>query len=158
MTKPGDLRFEPADPARTDLLMELMREFYACEHLDFDERLARRALDELLGSPSLGRVILAVANGEVAGYLILGFGFSLEFHGRDAFLDEIYLREAYRGRGIGKAALEFVEAACRREGIHALHLEVDRANERAQAVYRQAGYRDHDRYLLTKRLGRPDDG
>lgn len=51
-----------------------------------------------------------------------------------------------------QAALQRVEEVCRMEGIRALHLEVDRGNTRAQELYRRVGYRDHDRYLLTKWL------
>ena len=97
-------------------------------------------------------VHLVSSRNEVIGYIVLTFGFSLEFHGRDAFLDELYLSEEYRGKGIGEASLGFVEALCQREGIKALHLEVERRNRRAQELYRQAGYQDHDRYLLTKWL------
>jgi GNAT superfamily N-acetyltransferase len=84
--------------------------------------------------------------------MVLTFGFSLEFHGRNALLDELYLREEFRGRGLGRASLVRAEEICRREGIRAVHLEVDRVNVRAQEVYRKAGYKDHDRYLLTKWL------
>jgi len=89
---------------------------------------------------------------ELAGYLVLTFGYSLEFHGRDALVDELYVREAYRGRGAGTLSLAFVEEICRTEGIRALHLEVDRGNERARRLYHRAGYEDHDRYLLTRWL------
>ncbi|MGH9901239.1 MAG: GNAT family N-acetyltransferase [Pyrinomonadaceae bacterium] len=129
-----------------------MREFYAVEHLAFDEVPARAALRQMLGDKSFGMAHLILSGGDVAGYVVLTFGFSLEFHGRDAFVDEIYLRESHRGKGLGKASLRFVEGVCRREGIGALHLEVGRENTVAQAVYRKAGYRDHDRYLLTKWL------
>lgn len=88
----------------------------------------------------------------MAGYIVLTFGFSLEFHGRDAFVDELYVRNGYRGHGIGKASLRLVEEVCQKEGIKALHLEVDRQNLHAQNLYRKAGYKDHDRYLLTKWL------
>ncbi len=89
---------------------------------------------------------------EVIGYVVLTFGFSLEFHGRAALLDELYVREQFRGRGAGKASLQWIEAICRREGVHAVRLEVERANTHARAVYRQAGYVAHDRYVLTKWL------
>jgi ribosomal protein S18 acetylase RimI-like enzyme len=91
-------------------------------------------------------------NDATAGYLVLTFGFSLEFGGRDALIDELYVRENFRGRGLGRASLVLAAEVCREEGIRALHLEVDRVNTRAQGVYRQAGFRDHDRYLLTKWL------
>ena len=147
-----DVAFRPADPADAALLLEFMREFYEHEHLAFDGQAARTALRQILGDPSLGRVWLIRLDDGPAGYVVLTLGFSLEFHGRDAFVDEIYVRAPHRGRGVGRRTLEFVEDACRSLGVQALHLEVERANVNAQAVYRKAGFKDHDRYLLTKRL------
>jgi ribosomal protein S18 acetylase RimI-like enzyme len=144
--------FTLANTSDANLLINLMREFYTLEHLKFDEQVARRALQQILNDRKFGMVHLVSIGNEVIGYLVLTFGFSLEFDGRNAFIDELYLREEYRGRGIGKESLRFVEALCQREGVKALHLEVERGNTRAQAVYRQAGYQDHDRYLLTKWL------
>jgi ribosomal protein S18 acetylase RimI-like enzyme len=144
--------FTLAGAADADELVGLMREFYAFDHIAFDEAAARGALREILGDGRFGVVHLIRVEAETAGYLVLTFGFSLEFHGRDAFVDELYLRENFRGRGIGKACIEFAAEVCRREGIAALHLEVERANTRAQGLYRRAGFRDHDRYLLTKWL------
>lgn len=131
-------------------LLELMQEFYAIEHLPYDEGVARRSAEQLFHQPLFGVIHLMEAENQVAGYVVLTFGFSLEFHGRDALVDELYVREAWRGRGLGKAALAFVESICHKEGIAALHLEVDRGNTRAQEIYRKAGYKDHDRFLLTK--------
>ena len=147
--------FTPADVADLDRLLELMREFYASEHLRFDEPAARLALQQLLTDRASGVVHLIHWDAEVIGYVVLTFGCSLECHGRNALLDELYVRERFRGRGAGKASLQWIEAICRREGIHAVHLEVERANTRAQAVYRQAGYVAHDRYVLTKWLEAP---
>jgi ribosomal protein S18 acetylase RimI-like enzyme len=144
--------FTLAGASDTDELVELMREFYAFEYLAFDERAARGALRQLVGDGRFGVIHLIRVGAETAGYLVVTFGFSLEFHGRDAFVDELYLRENFRGRGIGRASIEFAAELCRGEGIAALHLEVERANARAQALYRRAGFRDHDRYLLTKWL------
>lgn len=144
--------FTLADASDADLLVELMREFYAFEHLEFDERIARHALRQILNERAFGVIHLIRVGQEAVGYLVLTFGFSLEFRGRDAFVDELYLRENYRGRGIGRASLELAAEICRKEKIEALHLEVDRVNTRAQSVYRQAGFRDHDRYLLTRWL------
>jgi len=145
--------FTLAAASDTDELLELMREFYAVEHLAFDERAARGALRQILHDGRFGVIHLIRVNAaQTAGYLVVTFGFSLEFHGRDAFVDELYLRENFRGHGIGKASIEFAAEVCRAEGIAALHLEVERENTRAQGLYRRAGFRDHDRYLLTRWL------
>ena len=129
-----------------------MREFYASEHLRFVEPAARLALQQLLTDRASGVVHLIHWRAEVIGYVALTFGFSLEFHGRVALLDELYVREQFRGRGVGTASLQWIDGICRQEGIHAVRLEVERANVRAQAVYRQAGYAAHDRYVLTRWL------
>ena len=93
---------------------------------------------------------LIKAGDEAIGYVALTLGYSLEYHGRDAFIDEIYIRESHRGKGAGARPIKFVEAACRSLEVQALHLEVERANIKARAFYHKVGFEDHDRYLLTK--------
>lgn len=144
--------FNAATPDDIALLLALRREFCAHERIAFDEAIARRALQSLIGDEDYGRAFLICADGEVAGYAVLTFGYSLEFHGRDAFVDELFLRAAWRGQGIGQRALAFLADVCRASGIAALHLEVGRENTAAQRTYRRFGFADHDRYLLTKWL------
>lgn len=146
------LNIVPAEASNMELLLAFMRDFYEHEALSFDEASARQALQQIIANPFFGRVFLLEAGGEKIGYTVLTFGFSLEFHGRDAFVDELYVVANQRGRGIGKQVLEFLAEVCRIEGIAALHLEVERANTIAQEVYRKQGFKDHDRYLLTKWL------
>jgi GNAT superfamily N-acetyltransferase len=142
--------FTLAKTNNIDTLVELMQEFYAYDHLEFNESAARSALQMVLNDPSLGSVWLIELAGETIGYVVLALGFSLEYRGRDAFIDELYIRASHRGQGIGKQALQLIEATCRSLGVQALHLEVERVNSNAQAVYRKAGFVDHDRLLMTK--------
>ena len=144
--------FRIADGSDADTLLVMMRWLYEHERIAFDEGSARAALTQLLADESCGVAHLILLGGEVAGYLVLTFGFSLEFGGRDAFVDELFVKDEFRGHGAGKAALGFAAEVCRARGVRALHLEVKRANEAAQGIYRKAGFVDHDRYLLTKWL------
>jgi ribosomal protein S18 acetylase RimI-like enzyme len=144
--------FRIAGPADADALVEMMRDFNAHERIAFDEREVRAVLAQLFANEGYGLAFLVVLNGEVAGYVVVAFGFSVEFRGRDAFIDELFVKEEFRGRGLGGAALRFAEGLCRVRGVRALHLEVERENTGAQSVYRRAGFVDHDRYLLTKWL------
>jgi ribosomal protein S18 acetylase RimI-like enzyme len=141
-----------ASAADLPLLLGFVRDFWAHEGIAYEEAAVVRALGELLANPALGRVFLLEVDGTVAGYAVLGFGFSLEYRGRDAFLDELFLVPVFRGRGLGEHALDVLEATCRRLGIRALHLEVNRSNLRAQALYRRRGFSGEDRLLLTKWL------
>jgi ribosomal protein S18 acetylase RimI-like enzyme len=142
--------FRLAQGSDADALLALMRGLYEHDRIAFDEAGARAAFSQLLADDRLGLVHLILLGGEVAGYVVLTFGFSLEFRGRDAFVDELFVKKESRGRGAGAAAVRFAEDLCRARGVRALHLEVERSNTRAQDLYRRAGFRDHDRYLLTK--------
>jgi len=147
--------FRTAIEADADLLLPLLREYYAYDGHAYDEPRARVALVNFLREPSFGHAWLifdaSVPNdAPPVGYVVLTFGYSLEYLGRDAFIDELYLRESHRGRGWGRKALEFVEQAARAVGVRAIHLEVTRTNTTAKEVYERAGYLDHDHYLMSK--------
>jgi ribosomal protein S18 acetylase RimI-like enzyme len=141
-----------ATPEDLERLLPLVRELWKHEHMEWDEARTPAALARLLGDASLGRVWILEDSGRAIGYLALCFGYSLEFFGRDAFIDELYVEPGYRGQGHGFRLIEAVEAACPALGVSALHLEVDHVNERAKPLYRRAGFTDHDRFLMTKHV------
>jgi ribosomal protein S18 acetylase RimI-like enzyme len=133
-------------------LLELMREFYAQQHMHFDEPAASLAVTRALSNPDLAQIYLIFRGTELAGYFALTFCFSLEFHGRFGLLDELYLREPYRRQKRGKAVIAFAEDLCRKAGIKSLRLEVGRDNAPAQLLYRAAGFKEDARSLMTKWL------
>ncbi len=143
-----------ATPEDLEALLPLMRELWAHEQMTWDDDRTPAALARLLGDPSLGRVWLAEEAERPIGYLALCFGYSLEFFGRDAFIDELYIDPACQGRGLGAQLLARVEATCDALGVQALHLEVDHTNTRAKALYAREGFDEHARHLMTKRLRR----
>jgi len=145
-----DPRWERAGPADGDLLLEMVREFYAHERLRFRPGRTDAALAALLADERFGRAWIARSGGAAAGYLVMTLGYSLEFGGRDAFVDELWIRDSFRGAGLGRLAIATAEEACRELGVHALHLEVDHVNTGAQRLYRSLGFEAHDRYLWTR--------
>ena len=138
--------------ADLDLAVELMREFYQESGFTLDTVRGREAMRGLIADAVLGRLWLVEEAGAVAGYIALTFGWSIEYQGRDAFIDDLYLRSDFRGRGLGTRVMEEVEAEARALGVPALHLEVARDNRAGQALYFRRGFRDNDRQLLSKRL------
>ena len=144
--------FEQASVEDVSHILPLMRDFYGDDGYAFDDHVARSALTALARDSRLGKLWLAREAGSVVAYLAVTFGFSLEFGGRDAFVDELVVAPTHQGRGLGTKALALAEAECRAEGIRALHLEVEFKKERARLLYEKAGYVSHSRHLLTKRL------
>ncbi len=129
-----------------------MRRFYAEEGYPFSEPDARDAVIRVVENDRFGRIWIAQADQGSLGYLVLTFGYSLEHHGVVAFVDELFVLADARGRGLGTSALALAEAECRMLGVRTLQLEVERDNLPAQELYRRAGFKDHGRFLLTKRL------
>ena len=143
---------EKASESDLALLLEFMQAFYAFDQLDFDAARAEAALVDLIRNPTLGQVWLIAAETEIVGYVVLTLGYSLEYHGRDAFLDEFYLRASSRRQGIGRQVMALIEKEARSRDVRALHLEVGSENKAAYTLYQKTGYERHDRHLLTKRI------
>jgi len=127
-----------------------MQEYYAFDGHGFDEQKARLALTALVRDANLGRAWLVLDGGTPVGYIVLCFGYSLEWLGHDAFVDEFYLREEYRGRGWGRKTMDFVEEAARSAGIRTLRLEVVQQNSTALKLYRKLGFQEHASRFLSK--------
>jgi ribosomal protein S18 acetylase RimI-like enzyme len=146
--------FRPARKEDEPNLLRMMRKLAEQEPgaYYFDEPVVRRLLREFLANLNLGRVWIFSEGAAPGGYIVLTLGYSFEYHGRDAFVDELYVEPQYRRQGIARQALQFVEEQAREMGVQALHLEVDHGNDPATELYRGSGYEDHDRYLMTKRL------
>jgi ribosomal protein S18 acetylase RimI-like enzyme len=134
-------------------ILALHRAFYEHEGYRFNEIRSMRALRDLAGNDALGRILVIESEERIAGYVVITFGYSIEFGGRDAFVDELYVAPHARGRGLGTAALEEAERVSEQAGVLALHLEVEFTNLDAKRLYARRGWQEHTRQLMTKRLG-----
>lgn len=154
------MRIRRALPRDADALMGLVAPFHEHERIPTGDG-TLSALQGLLADSRLGFVLVAEAArspdlpdapGQAVGYAVVGFGYSLEFEGRDAFLDELFVAPGWRGQGVGGQLLETVQAVCQASGIRALHLEVGHGNAQALRLYQTLGFRAHERHLMTKWL------
>jgi diamine N-acetyltransferase len=150
----GNPKFRVAVESDTDLLLDFMQAYYTFDGHGFDREKARVALRAFLCDSNLGIAWLILDGDIPVGYVVLCFGYSLEWLGRDAFVDEFYLREEYRGRGWGAKTISFLDDAARERGVRALHLEVVAGNETALHLYQKMGFREHKSTFLSKWISR----
>jgi ribosomal protein S18 acetylase RimI-like enzyme len=91
------------------------------------------------GRPSEGQFVFAVvADGRRAGEV--WFGLRDDDMGRLVWVFSVEVDPAFRGRGLGRAAMEFVEAEARRRGYDRVSLNVMGGNTVARGLYRSLGY------------------
>lgn len=145
-------RLRDATADDVPVLMAMMVDFNRGESIEWRPEPMERALRILLADPLLGLVVIVRDRDAEVGYAILTWGFDLEWVGRDAFLTELYLVPAARGRGLGGEVMEALEARALAAGANALHMMVRHDNARAIRLYRGHGYVSPDRHFLSKRL------
>ncbi|MEM1076122.1 MAG: GNAT family N-acetyltransferase [Pseudomonadota bacterium] len=140
-----------AGPAHLDKLEALVTAFHAEEDIDLDAEKRREGLVPLLDGVPHGAAYLIGPERAPIGYVVITFGWSLEFGGLDGFIDEIYIRPGVRGRGIATETLQTLPRVMAQAGLKALHLEVNRNAERAQRLYARAGFTPRTNYMLMTR-------
>jgi ribosomal protein S18 acetylase RimI-like enzyme len=131
-----------------DDLLPLVKAYHEFEGVDQDDETRRNSLAQLLLAPDLGPVWLIFDESSLAGYIAVCYGYSIEIGGRDGFIDEFYILDDFRGRGIGQTVLRLILEKLKANDIKALHLEVSRSNRRAIKVYEAEGFQVRDKYHL----------
>jgi GNAT superfamily N-acetyltransferase len=138
-----------------DLLVAMMREFYAESQFPCDPARAAAAFDRLLAEPRYGAAWILAADGEPAGYFVMTLGYSMEFGGESAVLDDLFIRAPFRGRGLGRAAMTALLAACEQRRVPVVHIEVGEDNAAARALYAKFGFAPRALVRLVRELGAP---
>lgn len=147
-----EIDLTPAYETHLPVILEMMAEFNAIDGYPFDVVIGKENLIEFINNDALGKLWVVATYKEVIGYVVLTFGFSFEYRGRDAFIDEFFLKPSFRGKGIGKKVIQFIEKKAADLNIKAIHLEVEKHNEKGKRLYTGQGYTGNDRMLMTKRM------
>lgn len=117
---------------------ETIRETFAA-HAAADELLVARLEDAVVG---------------FASFTVERGTFSLD--ATRGLLSNLYVRPAYRNRGVGTALLEAVESTLAERGVDVVLLEAMANNEAARRFYRRNGYETH-RVSMERTIGNPDE-
>lgn len=140
-----------AAPEHLDRVVALVTAFHAEAGITMSEEARRAGLAPLLEGIPHGAAYLIGPPRAPIGYVVITFGWSVEYGGLDAFVDEIFVRPGVRGRGIASEALIALPRALAAGGLKAIHLEVAADNEIAIALYRRSGFTPREGRLLMSR-------
>ena len=122
-----------------EAVLEMMRVFYASPAVlsNGSEEIFCTDIDNCIGDcPYLEGYVFESESG-LLGYSMIARSFSTEFGKLCIWIEDLYLRENYRGLGIGSAFFSHIE---NKYPNHIYRLEVEEENERAIAVYEKNGF------------------
>ena len=120
-------------------VQEMMRLFYASPAVlsNGSEEIFSADIENCVNdSPYLEGYILE-NDEEIQGYAMIAKSFSTEFGKSCIWIEDLYLKESYRGQGVGSRFFDFIKKEYP-ESI--FRLEVEAENERAIAVYKKNGF------------------
>ncbi len=124
--------------------LALARELYALP--DTDPEAHRAAYEALVNDPD-ATPFLAIADDEPAGFIGFRFRRRLNHATFEGWVSDLFVRDRFRGRGIGRALLAAAIAEWRLRGGHQVMLEVAYERAAARGLYEAAGFVNQGKYF-----------
>ena len=120
--------------------------------VDLDPAITTRTWARLMdaASPLTGR--FAFENNQMLGFALHHNHCSTWVEGEDCYLEDLFVTDAARGKGVGRALIDDLKTLATARGFHRLYWHTDEGNTPARALYDSyAPYDGHVRYRLKLR-------
>ena len=127
-------------PNDRETYIALSEEFYSSDAVSHSipVEFHEDSFDELMRSDEYIECFIFEHEGETAGYALIAKTFSPEAGGVVVWIEELYVREGFRGKGLGKAFFAYME---QNYNVSRYRLEVEPDNVRAKKLYSALGYK-----------------
>lgn len=120
-------------------VLEMMRVFYASPAVftNGSEEIFFNDIENCINdNPYLEGYIIENSKG-IQGYAMIAKSFSTEFGKQCIWIEDLYIKEEYRGSGLGNMLMEFIT---KKYTNCIFRLEVEEENERAVRLYEKYGF------------------
>ncbi|MGO9320375.1 MAG: N-acetyltransferase family protein [Solirubrobacteraceae bacterium] len=143
-----------AAPEDVPLLLELFWELAEYEHLEHEMRATEERLhDALFGGRPVAEALIAERGSQTAGYALFFPTFSSFLTTQGVWLEDLFVRPAHRGAGVGRALLAAVAAHVRESGGERLEWAALDWNELALGFYRRVGAQTMNEWITHRLVG-----
>jgi GNAT superfamily N-acetyltransferase len=145
-----------------EAIASLVKAYWQFEHIEgFDRSGTISLLNNFLKHENLGKCWVAEIDGDLKGYLLIVYVFSLEFGGLMAEIDELFVMQESRSSQIGAALLNAATQSLAQNGFAQLQLQIGLNNDRGKHFYERHGFEPLSGYALwhkslQSRAGRCD--
>jgi GNAT superfamily N-acetyltransferase len=151
----GEVRIRAASEEDVPLILSFIRELAEYERLSDEVVATEEALrTHLFGDRPVAEVVIGEDGEEPAGFALFFHSFST-FLGRPGiYLEDLYVRPEFRGRGIGRSLLVRLARLARERGCGRLEWSVLDWNEPAIGLYERLGAVAVDGWTVYRLTGR----
>lgn len=120
---------------------EMAHEFYHSNAVlhPIPDAYFEKTVDECLRSDVYAELFLFEYEGNPAGYGLIAKTFSQEAGGMVCWIEEVYIREKFRSKGLGRKFFRFIQDEFGTDTAR-FRLEVEEENHRAVTLYKKLGY------------------
>ena len=123
------------------VFLEMAKKFYSSKAVahNLDDHIIETTFEVAVSKSPLIRVLIIEDNDTPAGFAVLAFSYATEVGGKVVLLEDLYISETYRGKGLGRKFIQFME----HEYLSAkrFRLEVKKENKKAIELYCNLGYK-----------------
>ena len=149
----NELTFRPITAADETDFYTMAEEFYHSDAVlhPIPAEYHRRAFAELMRSGQYLSGYIFTDGDNTAGFAVTNRMMQHEAGGVMVWVEDLYIRPAYRGQGLGSRFLAWLEEQLRGDAVM-LRLETEPENERAQELYYRLGYENLNYLQMIKRL------
>lgn len=112
----------------------------------------KNTFEECLRSSVYAKAYILEYNGDVAGYALTAKTFSQEAGGYVRWIEELYIRQSYRSKGLGSSFLKYMEQT-REKTEKRFRLEIEKGNIQAAGLYEKLGYKAFEYRQMIKTFG-----
>jgi predicted acetyltransferase len=134
-----------ARPQDFEKLDALVAAFHAHAGIKSSDEKRYEGVMPLLQSSPHGVIYLIGPASSPVGYIALAFNWSIEYGGLEAIVDEFFIRDKIRGRGMGREALHQIMTMLRENGVKVISLETS-FNSAATSLFHRIGFVARDNY------------
>ena len=128
-----------------DIFVQMAKEFYKSEAVisEIPAQNILNTFDEVNSNSPYAKAYIIEHDGDTAGYALIGITYSNEAGGLVVWVEEIFIKENFRGLGLGSEFLSYVEQEFG-DKAKRFRLEISHDNDSAQRLYERKGYQPLD--------------
>jgi len=112
----------------------------------------KHTFSEALKNKDFIKLFLIEYENKIIGFANLMIIFSVWAHGKAIIIDDLFIREAYRRKGIGREVLEYIEQYAKENGYNRLQFQSELTNHTALEFYTSIGYSSTKMHFYIKYL------